>query len=122
MAYAREAAAIDPDFRVFPSTEAVLLEARGGAFAGCISATANVNADLCARAYHGGDATALEAAVTIRRLFEGRALVPGVKALLAHIHDDPGWSQVMPPLAAFATADRAAVVSGYEQVRAKRVA
>src|SRR3977135_1123452 len=43
MAYAREAAAIDPDFKVFPSTEAALLEARSGAFAGCISATANLN-------------------------------------------------------------------------------
>src|SRR5260221_11386628 len=49
MAYAREAAAIDPNFRVFPSTEAGLLEARGGAFAGCISANANVKSDLCDR-------------------------------------------------------------------------
>ena len=122
MAYAQEAAAIDPDFRVFPSTEAVLLEARGGAFAGCISATANVNSDLCARAYHSGDAAALEAAVTVRRLFDGRALVPGVKALLAHIHDDFAWAEVMPPLAVFPAADRAAVISGYDQVRAKRVA
>jgi 4-hydroxy-tetrahydrodipicolinate synthase len=107
---------------VFPSTEAVLLEARGGGFAGCISATANVNSDLCARAYHSGDAAALDAAVAIRKLFEGRALVPGVKALLAHIHDDAVWAQVMPPLAVFPAADRAAVVSGYDQVRAKRVA
>jgi 4-hydroxy-tetrahydrodipicolinate synthase len=122
MAFAREAAAIDPDFRVFPSTEAVLLEARGGAFAGCISATANLNADLCAGAFHGGDAAALEAAVTIRRLFEGRPLVPGVKALLAHIHGDPGWRLMMPPLAEFPANDRAAVVSGYDQARAKRVA
>ena len=50
MPFAREAAAIAPDFAVFPSTEAVLIEARGGAFAGCISATANLNADLCAAA------------------------------------------------------------------------
>jgi len=122
MDYARQAAAIDPDFRVFPSTEAVLLEARGGAFAGCISATANLNADLCARAYHNGDAAALEAAVTIRKLFDGRPLVPGVKALLAHVHDDLAWAQVMPPLASFPAADRAAVISGYDQVRARRVA
>jgi 4-hydroxy-tetrahydrodipicolinate synthase len=122
MTYAREAAAIDPDFKVFPSTEAVLLEARGGAFAGCISATANLNADLCARAFHGGDAPALDAAVTIRKLFDGRPLVPGVKALLAHIHDDLAWAQVMPPLAGFPAADRAAVIAGYDQVRAKRVA
>jgi len=49
------------------------MEARSGAFAGCISATANLNADLCARAYHGDDAGALDAAVTIRKLFDGKA-------------------------------------------------
>src|SRR4051812_35042322 len=43
MAFARAAAAVSSDFKVFPSTEAVLLEARSGAFAGCISATANLN-------------------------------------------------------------------------------
>jgi 4-hydroxy-tetrahydrodipicolinate synthase len=122
MDYAREVAAIDLAFRVFPSTEAVLLDARGGAFAGCISATANLNADLCARAFHGGDAAALQAAVTIRKLFDGRPLVPGVKALLAHIHGDPAWAKVLPPLAEFPAADRAAVVAGYDQARAKRVA
>jgi 4-hydroxy-tetrahydrodipicolinate synthase len=122
MPYAREAATIAKDFAVFPSTEAVLLEARSGAFAGCISATANLNADLCARAFHNGDAAAHEAAVTIRRLFDGKALVPGIKALLAHIHGDPALARVQPPLAAFPAADRAAVVAGYDATRAKRVA
>jgi 4-hydroxy-tetrahydrodipicolinate synthase len=122
MAYAREAATIDPAFAVFPSTEAVLLEARSGTFAGCISATANLNADLCARAFQGGDAAALDAAVTIRKLFDGKPLVAGVKALLAHIHRDPAWTAMMPPLAPFPAADRAAVIAGYDHVRAKRVA
>src|SRR5579884_977032 len=75
MAYARSAAALATGFAVFPSTEAALLEARGGQFAGCISATANLNADLCARAWRNGDAAALEAAVAIRKLFEGKPLV-----------------------------------------------
>jgi 4-hydroxy-tetrahydrodipicolinate synthase len=122
MAYAREAAAIDKSFKVFPSTEAVLLEARAGAFAGCISATANLNADLCARAWRNGDNNALDQAVTIRKLFDGKQLVPGVKALLAHIHGDLAWGRVQPPLSAFPATDRAAVVAGYDGVRAKRVA
>jgi 4-hydroxy-tetrahydrodipicolinate synthase len=122
MAYAREAAAISKSFAVFPSTEAVLIEARGGAFAGCISATANCNPDLCQRAWSKGDAAALDAAVTIRKLFDGKALVSGVKALLAHIHGDPALARVKPPLAPFAAGDRAAVVAGYDQVRGKRVA
>jgi 4-hydroxy-tetrahydrodipicolinate synthase len=99
-----------------------LTEARSGHFAGCISATANLNADLCARAWSKGDAAALEAAVAIRKLFDGKPLVSGVKALLAHIHGDPGLARVRPPLAPFSVADRAAVVSGHDAVRAKRVA
>jgi len=122
MAYARSAAAISKDFAVFPSTEAALIEARNGAFAGCISATANLNADLCARAWREGDAGALDAAVTIRKLFDGRPLVSGVKALLGHIHGDPALARVKPPLAAFSAADRAAVFGGHDAVRAKRVA
>jgi len=122
MAYAREVAGILPRFKVFPSTEAALPEARSGIFAGCISATANLNADLCARAYRAGDAAALGEAVAIRKLFDGKPLVPGVKALLAHIHDDPQWAHVEPPLAEFPAADRAAVIAGYEAVRARHVA
>ena len=122
MAFARSAAAVSPDFAVFPSTEAALIEARQGAFAGCISATANLNADLCARAWREGDTAALDAAVTIRKLFDGKPLVSGVKALLAHIHGDPALGRVKPPLAPFSAADRAAVVAGHDAVRAKRVA
>jgi len=122
MAYARSAAAISKDFAVFPSTEAALIEARGGAFAGCISATANLNPDLCARAWAQGDVAALDAAVAIRKLFDGKALVSGVKALLGHIHGDPALARVKPPLAAFSAADRAVVFAGYDAVRAKKVA
>jgi 4-hydroxy-tetrahydrodipicolinate synthase len=101
MAFARSAAAVSSDFAVFPSTEACLIEARSGPFAGCISATANL---------------------AIRKLFDGKPLVSGVKALLAHIHGDAGLARVRPPLAPFSAADRAAVVSGHDAVRAKRVA
>src|SRR5690348_5164110 len=122
MAFARSAAAVSPDFAVFPSTEACLIDARAGSFTGCISATANLNADLCARAWSGGDAQALDAAVAIRKLFDGKPLVSGVKALLAHIHNDSGLGRVRPPLTPFSAADRAAVIAGHDTVRAKRVA
>jgi 4-hydroxy-tetrahydrodipicolinate synthase len=122
MPYARAAAALSPDFAVFPSNEATLLEARGGAFAGCISATANVNPDLCAQAWRTGDKTALDAAVTIRKLFDGKPLVSGVKALLAHIHRDPAWARVMPPLAQASAQDRTLAAAGHDSVRARAVA
>jgi 4-hydroxy-tetrahydrodipicolinate synthase len=99
-----------------------MIEARSGDFAGCISATANLNADLCARAWSKADIGALDAAVTIRKLFDGKPLVSGVKALLAHIHGDAGLARVRPPLAPFSAADRAAVIAGHDATRAKRVA
>lgn len=122
MAFARSAAAVAKDFAVFPSTEACLLDARGGEFAGCISATANCNSDLCQLAWSKGDKVALDAAVTIRKLFDGRQLVPGVKALLSHIHGDPALARVRPSLSAFPAADKAAVFAGYDAVRAQKVA
>ncbi|MCX7296245.1 MAG: dihydrodipicolinate synthase family protein [Hyphomicrobiales bacterium] len=122
MAFARAAAAVATDFAVFPSTEACLLDARKGEFAGCISATANLNADLCQRAWAKGDTAAHEAAVAIRKLFEGRPLVPGVKTLLAHIHGDLSLARVRPPLAPVPTTDRDAITGGYDAIRAKKAA
>ena len=122
LGYSREAATVAADFDVFPSTEAILLEARDGPFAGCISATANLNADLCARAYRHGDRAGLDAAVAIRGLFDGKPLVAGVKTVLGHIHGDPALAVVKPPLAGYSGADRAAVTAAYDAVRAKRVA
>ena len=104
---------------MFPSTEAVLLEARAGAFAGCISATANLNADLCARAWterrhrrarrRGDDPQAVRRqAAGLRR--QGAAGAhprrPGLGARRSRRS------------APFAAADRAAVVAGYDAVRA----
>jgi len=117
LSYAREAAAIAGDFRVFPSSEAALMEARSGTFAGCISATANLNADLCAQAYRQGDADALKRAVAIRGLFDGKPLIPGVKALIASLRDDPAWARVKPPLAMLASSDGPPLRAAYESVR-----
>ena len=122
MAYARSVAAIDKDFATFPSTEACLLDARKGEFAGCISATANVNADLCQRAWKDGNATAHESAVAIRKLFEGRPLVPGVKTLLGHIHKDETIARVRPPFGAVSAADKAAIIAVHDEIRARKVA
>ena len=98
LAYAREIASI-PTLDVFPSNEGTLMDARdGGPFAGCISATANLNAADCGKAYHNGDTAALARAVAVRKLFEGLPLIAGIKTLLAHVHRDPAFEKVMPPL------------------------
>jgi 4-hydroxy-tetrahydrodipicolinate synthase len=102
MPYAREVAAISSSVDVFPSNEGTLMDARnGGPFAGCISATANLNSKECAKAFHDGDAHALGKAVTIRKLFDGLPLISGIKVLLAHMHGDSSLAAVMPPLSEF---------------------
>jgi 4-hydroxy-tetrahydrodipicolinate synthase len=118
LAYERLLAERHPGFDVFPANEATLLEGRGGRFAGCVSATANLNADLCARAWRDGDAAALEKAMRIRRLFDGKPLVAGVKAGLAALHADPALAAPMPPLTAWSAEDAASLARDLSAARA----
>src|SRR5438552_9757505 len=55
MAYARQAAAISPAFDVFPSTEAVLMQARSGEFDGGISSAAQLQAAVGEYEWRRGD-------------------------------------------------------------------
>ena len=119
LAYARQVAAVRANFSVFPSSEAVLMEARSGVFAGCVSATANLNADLCAQAWRTGSDAALATAISIRKLFDGKQLVPGVKALLAHVHGEESWARVKPPLSSYTGAEQAALATLYDGLRAR---
>jgi 4-hydroxy-tetrahydrodipicolinate synthase len=118
MPYARGLAKAHPGFAVFPSTEAVLGEARGAGFAGCISATANLTSDLCGQAWRKDDTRALERAVAIRKLFDGKPLVAGVKAGLAHTHRDERLARPMPPLVIWPEAERKALAQAMDEVRA----
>ena len=117
MPYARALAKDHAGFAVFPSTEAVLGEARRAGFAGCISATANLNSDLCAEAWRNGDDRALDRAVAIRKLFDGKPLVAGVKAGLAHIHRDERLARPMPPLVAWPEAERKWLAGAIDEIR-----
>ena len=104
--YAKGIVTAVPALRVFPSNEAVLLRARAGEFAGCISASANVNAEYCARAFHAGDEAALATAAKIRALVSRKPLIASVKAVLAHRMNDPAFEALMPPLAPLSGDDR----------------
>lgn len=117
MAYARAMAAVSDRFAVFPSSEATLKEARDGRFAGCISATANVNAAFCARAFHDGDDAALATAVRIRALFDGKPLVAGVKALLSRIHTQSQLADVVPPLMPWSERDTDQLLLDFQKIQ-----
>lgn len=98
ISYAERIAHLSATLRVFPSNEGVLLRARAGDFAGCISATANLNAPHCAAAYHEGNEAALERASAARAMFTGLPLVASLKAVLARVTGDEEWADLVPPL------------------------
>jgi len=92
-----------PGFAVFPASEAHLSDAIPLGAAGCISATANVNAAgiaaLIETLRNGEDATALQAEATRQRgIVTSGPLIPGIKAVLAERSGAPGWARVRPPL------------------------
>lgn len=99
---AKAIAAACPGFAVFPSSEGVLLSARGNGFAGCISATVNLTSADAGRVWRAPtspDAEALQARITaIRNHIAAFPLVPAIKSLLCVLHDNAVWRTPLPPL------------------------
>ncbi|SHJ25092.1 dihydrodipicolinate synthase family protein [Wenxinia saemankumensis] len=92
-----------PDLAVFPASEAHLSDAIPLGAAGCISATANVNAAGIARLIDalrsGAPAGDLQEEATRQRgLVTAGPLIPGIKAVIAARTGAPGWARVRPPL------------------------
>ena len=107
-----------PGLAVFPGSEVFLLDGLRAGGAGCISASANVNAAAIRALYDdyqnagpGGEGLleADQARLTlVRRAIETQPMVPALKAIMAHARSDPAWKTARPPLVALegsATAD-----------------
>ena len=96
-----------PDLAVFPANESHLFDAIPLGAAGCISATANVNARAISNliaALRGKDAGTARTAdlhvdvSAVREAIQGYPLVPAVKHVLALQTGDPTWKALRPPL------------------------
>lgn len=103
--------AFQPDgFDVFAGSETFLLRTlqRGGA--GCITATANVNAKAIARLareWHNDDAPAQQQALdTTRAALQRFPMIAAMKAAIAWQSGDEGWAAVRPPLVELDAAQR----------------
>jgi 4-hydroxy-tetrahydrodipicolinate synthase len=92
------------DFIVFPGSELQLRRALKAGAAGCITATANVNAGTIRRLADNRDAPRapeLEAVVDkYRKTIQPHGPIPAMKALLAHRDKHEGWARVRAPLLA----------------------
>jgi 4-hydroxy-tetrahydrodipicolinate synthase len=108
-------------FAVFPGAEVYLLRALRAGAAGCISASANINAAGIRRLYdrwQEPDAEALQAELNaVRKAVEARVMIPALKAVLAARYRDPAWLTVRPPLLPIAEATRAELLADPAIVR-----
>lgn len=90
-----------PQLATYSASESLLVKNVAAGGAGCISASANVNVPgimALIRGLGGPDEAALlEQVSTIRKIFEGIPLIPGIKATVARGLNDPGYAIVRPP-------------------------
>lgn len=109
--YCRKIAAELPGFAVFPSSETSLGEARSSGFAGCISATANISAPLCARAWNSPDVDdrLLRRIGDIRSRIARHPLIPAIKYLTEKRSGKSDWRVAVPPFTALSSEAKAAL-------------
>lgn len=91
-----------PGFKVFPSSEGVLIKATDLGAVGCITASGNINPHgirALLDALGTPQAEALQAGVAaVRSIFSDYPLIPAAKAVLAAEYGDPRLATLRPPL------------------------
>lgn len=96
--YCRDIVARVPGMAVFPSAETSLHLSAEWGLAGCISATANHTAPLCARAWRGEANDALVHRIAdLRATISQQPLIPSVKYLVSLRTGEPAWTNTVPP-------------------------
>ena len=109
-----------PGFAVFPGSEVFLLDALRKGGAGCITATGNINVPGIAKLYanwEGPQADALQTEITtVRKTMQAYPMVPALKRVVAHFHNDPGWAAVRPPLLPLNEAQSAALIADLAKI------
>jgi 4-hydroxy-tetrahydrodipicolinate synthase len=103
LAYSDSVVRAFPELDVFPSSEAVLLDARRSGYAGCISATANITAPLAGRAWTAGASEASagdaqSAASELRATIARYPLVAAIRHVASDLFGDARWERILPPL------------------------
>lgn len=114
-----------PGWGIFTGSERFLLETLRQGGAGSINAVANVIAPLEHKLYEqwqSDAASALQDAVSqMRPVFEGAPPIPALKAIVAHLRNDPAWRQLRPPFVGIDEALAATIVERFEQAALNEV-
>ncbi len=102
-----------PELEVYSASEALVPQNVAAGGAGCISASANVNARNI-KALMKALGTERESEIAtgvseVRKIFEGLPLIPAIKAATALRHKDDGYAVVRPPFVRLAETHRPAI-------------
>ena len=107
-----------PGFRVYSGSEVALLDNVRLGGAGCISATANVNARMLRQIADAADAALADGmqqrATAIRTEIQRWPLISANKAIIAHVRKDAAWALTRAPLDALPAADATALIAKLE--------
>jgi len=96
-----------PGFEVFVGTEKFLLATLREGGAGCITATANVNAPAISRAFRERSEERQREIDVVREAFEKLPLIASLKEAIARRSGDARWRAVRPPLVELSPDERA---------------
>jgi len=109
-----------PGFAVFPGSEVFLLDGLRKGAVGCITASGNVNVPGIKKVYdnwRGPQAEALQAEITtLRNTLQAYPMVPALKRVIAHYHDDPAWAAVRPPLVPLDAVQSRALIANLDKI------
>jgi 4-hydroxy-tetrahydrodipicolinate synthase len=109
-----------PDFAIFPGSEVFLLDGLRKGAAGCITATGNVNVPGIRKVYENWktpQADRLQAEITLaRKTIQAYPMVPALKEIVAHFHNDPAWATVRPPMLPLTEAQSTALLADLDRI------
>src|SRR5712671_796272 len=109
-----------PGFAVFPGSEVFLLDGLRAGGVGCITATGNVNVPGIRKVYENWrkpEADALQAEIMLaRKTIQAYPMVPALKRIVAHFHNDPAWAAVRPPMVKLTEAQSASLIGDLAKI------
>ncbi|HVH79311.1 MAG TPA: dihydrodipicolinate synthase family protein [Stellaceae bacterium] len=107
-------------FAIFPGSEIFLLDGLRAGGVGCITASGNVNVPGIRKVYENWktpQADQLQADITlVRKTIQAYPMVPALKRIVAHFHNDPEWATVRPPMERLSDAQSKALLADLEKI------
>ena len=107
-------------FGIFPGSEVFLLDGLRAGGVGCITASGNVTVPGIRKVYENWrtpQADQLQADITlVRKTIQAYPMVPALKRIVAHFHNDPEWAAVRPPMERLSDAQSKSLLADLEKI------